>query len=107
MLEPHGGGVRAALDVRPYSADAQEFLLVSDLDSDTRPGPVRRDHVLGIGAASVTLARAVIRDPVDRALDIGTGSGMQALHLAGHAGVGGRHRRQPAGAGPGRARPRG
>ena len=63
-----------------------EFLLVSDLDSDTRPGPVRRDHVLGIGAASVTLARAVIREPVDRALDVGTGCGIQALHLAGHAG---------------------
>ena len=86
VLEPRDGAIRAALDVRPYSADAQEFLLVSDLDSDTRPGPVRRDHVLGIGAASVTLARAVIRDPVDRALDVGTGSGIQALHLAGHAG---------------------
>jgi methylase of polypeptide subunit release factors len=86
VLEAHGGAFRAALDIRPYSADAQEFLLVSDLDSDTRPGPVRRDHVLGIGAASVTLARAVIREPVGRALDVGTGSGVQALHLAGHAG---------------------
>ncbi len=85
VLERRGAAVRAALDVRPYAADAQEYLLVSDLDSDTRPGPVRSDHVLGLGAASISLARAVIRTPVRRALDIGTGCGIQALHLASHA----------------------
>jgi methylase of polypeptide subunit release factors len=85
VLERSGDGVRAALDIRPYAADNDEYLLVSDLDSDTRPGPVRRDHVLGIGAASITLARAVIRQPVERALDVGTGSGIQSLHLSAHA----------------------
>ena len=85
VLDRSGDRLRAALDIRPYGADSDEFLLVSDLDSDTRPGPVRPDHVLGLGAASITLARAVIRAPVDRALDLGTGSGIQALHLAGHA----------------------
>ncbi|MET0864815.1 MAG: class I SAM-dependent methyltransferase [Nakamurella sp.] len=85
ILERSGDTLRAALDIRPYAADDDEYLLVSDLDSDTRPGPVRRDHVLGLGAASITLARGVIRQPVHRALDIGTGCGIQALHLAGHA----------------------
>ncbi len=84
-LERAGSGVRAALDIRPYAADGQEYLLVSDPDSDVRPGPVRSDHVLGLGAASINLARAVIRNPVARALDIGTGCGIQALHLASHA----------------------
>lgn len=86
LLERAGDEVRAALDVRPHAADDQEFLLVSDLDSDVRPGPVRPDHVLGLGSASITLARAIVRDPVEHALDLGTGCGIQALHLAGHAG---------------------
>lgn len=85
VLERDGDQVRAALDIRPHAADDAEFLLVSDLDSDVRPGPVRPDHVLGLGSASITLARGVVRDPVDRALDLGTGCGIQALHLSGHA----------------------
>jgi SAM-dependent methyltransferase len=47
--------------------------------------PLAADHVLGVGAASLTLAQATPRTPVGRALDIGTGCGVQALHLAGHA----------------------
>ncbi|MFN8199075.1 MAG: class I SAM-dependent methyltransferase [Nakamurella multipartita] len=86
VLERDGDELRAALDIRPHAADDEEFLLVSDLDSDVRPGPVRPDHVLGLGSASITLARAIVRDPVTTALDLGTGCGIQALHLAGHAG---------------------
>ncbi len=85
LLERDGDDVRAALDVRPHADDANEYLVVSDLDSDTRPGPVRRNHVLGIGAASVSLARAVIRRPVGRTLDLGTGCGIQALHAFSHS----------------------
>lgn len=87
LLERDGSEVRAALDVRPHAADESEYLLVSDLDSDVRPGPVRPDHVLGLGSASITLARAIVREPVGSALDLGTGCGIQALHLAGHAGA--------------------
>lgn len=77
------GTLRAALDVRPHGG-ARDFLVVSDLDAAVRPGAVRHDHVLGIGGASVTLAHAVVRTPVRRALDLGTGCGIQALHLDGH-----------------------
>jgi methylase of polypeptide subunit release factors len=85
VLEPYGDGIRAGLDIRPHADDESSFLVVSDLDSDVRPGPVRPDHVLGIGAASITLARAVIRDPVQRTIDVGTGCGIQALHCFSHS----------------------
>jgi len=71
-------------DVREL-AHAMKHGRATDLDSDVRPGPVRPDHVLGLGSASITLARGVVRDPVDRALDLGTGCGIQALHLSEHA----------------------
>jgi methylase of polypeptide subunit release factors len=80
---PHGT-LRAALDIRPHSDGQRDFLVVSDQDAALRDGPVRHDHVLGIGGASVSLAHAVVRTPVGRALDLGTGCGIQALHLSGH-----------------------
>lgn len=84
VLEAGTHSVRAGLDIRPHGDGERDFLVVSDLDSGMRPGPVRRDHVLGIGGASISLARTVIRNPVRRALDLGTGCGIQALHLDGH-----------------------
>ncbi|QIV80724.1 class I SAM-dependent methyltransferase [Mycolicibacterium frederiksbergense] len=84
VLELADGTVRAALDIRPHSDGARDFLVVSDQDAALRGAPLRRDHVLGIGGASMSLARAVIRTPVRRALDLGTGCGIQALHLDGH-----------------------
>ncbi|WP_280833629.1 class I SAM-dependent methyltransferase [Mycolicibacterium frederiksbergense] len=84
VLERTGDTVRAVLDIRPHSDGTRDFLVVSDQDAALRAGPLRHDHVLGIGGASVSLARAVTRNPVGRALDLGTGCGIQALHLATH-----------------------
>lgn len=58
-------------------------------DPVARPGdaPPAADHVVGAGGASASLARLVHRAPVERALDLGTGCGVQALHLAGRAGA--------------------
>ncbi len=79
--------VRAALDVRPYSeVDGPDWWVVSDLGSDVRPGRLDPEHVLGIGSAATTLAQCTVRSPVARALDIGTGCGVQALHLSRHSG---------------------
>jgi len=81
LLEPDGGGYRAAIDLRPY----EDWWVVADLGTDVRPGPVRPDHVLGVGPASLTLSSATVRRPVGTALDVGTGCGVQSLHLSQHA----------------------
>ncbi|HEX2903134.1 MAG TPA: class I SAM-dependent methyltransferase [Jatrophihabitans sp.] len=86
LLVADADEVLAALDLRPYSEEGgPDWWVLSDLGADVRPGRLDPEHVLGIGQAATTLAQAVIRDPVSRALDIGTGSGVQALHLSRHA----------------------
>ena len=90
VLERDGGDVRARLDVRPYgeaAAGDPTWWVVSDLGTglDGVTAPLRADHVLGVGGASTTLAQITSRRPVGRALDLGTGCGVQALHLSRHA----------------------
>ena len=87
LLESRGGEVRALVDVRPYATDDTDLWVASDLTPglDGAPLRVRPDHVLGISSAATSLAQLTVRAPVDRALDLGTGSGVQALHLAAHA----------------------
>ncbi|MBG6084157.1 methylase of polypeptide subunit release factors [Zhihengliuella flava] len=78
--------VRAAVDLRPHASDADaELWVASDLSAYQRPGMLRTDHVLGIGQASRTLAQTTARRPVRRALDVGTGCGIQTFHLLSHA----------------------
>lgn len=82
LLVPDGDGWRAALDLRPYGvADGPDWWVLSDLDARRQ----ERDHVTGVGAASVTLAAATARRPVGSVLDLGTGCGVQALHASRHA----------------------
>ncbi|SCK47609.1 Methyltransferase domain-containing protein [Streptomyces sp. WMMB 322] len=90
-----GEAVRATVDVRPYGGpEGQDWWIVADLGCavggasgvGTPEGTHGRDVVLGVGGASTTLAGITVRRPVGRALDIGTGSGLQALHAAQHAG---------------------
>ncbi|MFK3980416.1 methyltransferase [Micromonospora sp. NPDC050397] len=83
LVERVDGGLRQGIDLEPYG-DA--WWALSDVPASARPGrPLAADHVLGIGGASTTLVGATVRRPVDTALDLGTGSGVQALHLATHA----------------------
>jgi methylase of polypeptide subunit release factors len=83
-----GGTVRAVVDVRPYGESDTDWYVVSDHGPDStgrQVGEVAADHVLGVGGASLTLASITPRAPVARALDLGTGCGVQALHLGRHA----------------------
>ena len=61
--------------------------MVSDLTPglDGQPLRVGTDHVLGVTPASTSLAQLTTRRPVGRALDLGTGCGVQSLHLSTHA----------------------
>ena len=87
LVEEYDGGLRALMDLRPYSSDTGGGIWVaSDLGSHVRPGVLRTDHVLGIGRASLTLAQFAARAPVGRALDLGAGCGIQTFHLLAHAG---------------------
>ena len=76
--------LRATCDLRPYATEQQHWWVVSDRSEVAEGGPLPTDHVLGVGGASATLASWAPRPRVERALDIGTGCGVQVLHLAGH-----------------------
>ena len=75
LVEIADGLVRPLYHVRPY----QGLFVASDL-----PG-ANAEIVLGAVPASETLARLTVRKPAARALDLGTGCGLQALLLARHA----------------------
>ena len=85
LVAPEGDGVVARCDLRPYAADALDWWVASDLGEVATRAPLHEDHVLGIGGASATLAAWTPRPHVERALDLGTGCGVQALHLEAHA----------------------
>ncbi|MFJ3161843.1 DUF7059 domain-containing protein [Streptomyces kanasensis] len=85
-----GDDVRAVVDVRPYAGpEGQDWFIVSDLGcavgGASGAGGKGEGVVLGVGGASTTLAGLTVRTPVASALDLGTGSGIQALHATQHA----------------------
>ncbi|GAA3040061.1 class I SAM-dependent methyltransferase [Streptomyces glomeratus] len=90
LLRTGGGELAATVDVRPYGGSGDEdWFIVSDLGCAVggAGGIGSRDEqvVLGVGGASTTLAGITVRTPAGSALDLGTGSGIQALHAAQHA----------------------
>lgn len=79
--------VRAVIDVRPYGDESHDGWVVSDLTPGLDGAVVRLsdEYVLGVNDAATTLAGLTVRRHVGRALDLGTGSGIQTLHLCEHA----------------------
>lgn len=84
-----GAEVTARIDIRPYGSaddDATGWIVADPTPGlDTQTTPTRPDYVLGVSPASTTLAQLTMRRPVGSALDLGTGCGVQSLHLARHA----------------------
>ncbi|KNX39112.1 SAM-dependent methyltransferase [Luteipulveratus halotolerans] len=85
LVSVEGDHVRTLFDLRPYGDEQREWWVLSDLSEVMTGRPLPVDHVLGIGGASTTLASWTTRTPVGRALDLGTGCGVQSLHLSQHA----------------------
>ncbi len=81
--------LRALLSLAPYAASDDagdiDWWIASDLPEIATGGALDAEHVLGVGGASLTLARITPREPVRRVLDLGCGGGIQALHAARHA----------------------
>jgi methylase of polypeptide subunit release factors len=81
VVETGGGEARARVRVVPHD----ELLIASDRrgqgEGDSRP-----DHVAGVHGPSLTLSHLTVRRPVETALDVGTGGGIQAILAARHSG---------------------
>ncbi len=80
LLHRRDGEVQANAKLAPY----HELLLASDFGPEIHR-ELSADHVLGVGAASLTLGSLTVRRKVKTALDIGTGAGIQAFLADRHA----------------------
>jgi len=77
LITVRGGAVAARVALQPF-----ERLVIASDRGTTRPRP---GHVVQIGPATRTLAALTVRREVQSSLDLGTGSGVQALLAATHS----------------------
>ena len=80
MVRREGNRLIPLVDVHPYGEPDTDWFIVSDIGTPATP-----DHVLGLGGASLTLARITPRRDVGRVMDLGCGAGGQVLHASRHA----------------------
>lgn len=78
ILERDGDRLRSPLTILPHAG----LLFAYDHHEHQQ---LRDDSVLGLTSSARTLAAMTVRRPVRRALDLGTGCGVQALLAARHA----------------------
>ena len=79
MMDLEGGCALPLVKVVPY----EDLLLTSDVEE--RAGQSTPDFVVGLSTSTLILATMTIRRPAQRALDVGTGSGIQAMLAARHS----------------------
>lgn len=84
-----GSALRAALSLNPVRiaddsrlAAPRDWWILSDLDDQLRRRPARPYHVMGVGGATRSLIAQLPPADAERALDLGTGCGIVAMHLA-------------------------
>lgn len=73
------GNAYIAYDIRPHIILGANRLVFSDVDASLVDHVPGSEHVLGVGAASLSLLQSTPLTPVETALDLGTGSGVQLL----------------------------
>lgn len=78
LVEEKGEKLAGTVRVIPH----EHLLIASDF-----AGTEDAEHVAAVHRPSHTLARLTVRAQVERALDVGTGNGVQALLAARHAGL--------------------
>jgi SAM-dependent methyltransferase len=78
LLVEYADAVHGAARLVPHD----ELLIASD---HAGPAEGHADHVPGVHRPSVALAHLTVRGEGERALDVGTGNGIQAILLAAHA----------------------
>ena len=78
IVRLEGGEAFSTVEISP----TEDFLFAYD---HPEYGLDRPDHVLGMSPPTKVLACLTVRRPVERALDVGTGSGLQALLAAQHS----------------------
>lgn len=83
LVAAEGGQVRCPVRLQPVHHGGVDVVVPHD---PGRSGErVEREQVLGVGAASLTLAAATPRERAARVLDLGCGSGVQAVLAEDHA----------------------
>ena len=81
LLERAEEGVRAAVSLLPVG----DLFVAHDFWPQLTGRASARDHVAPVSTASFTVGNLTVRQRCDTALDLGTGSGIQALWSARHA----------------------
>jgi methylase of polypeptide subunit release factors len=80
LIETHGDEVTALVRIVPHD----DLLIASD--QRLEPGqPTRPNYVAGVHAPSLTLSHLTVRRPVETALDMGCGCGIQAILASRHS----------------------
>lgn len=86
LVRLQGDTVEPLVDVRPYAladfSGVASWWIVSDPGEMALGGELPEHHVLGAGHASTTLAQILVPTGHGTVLDLGTGSGVQALIAA-------------------------
>jgi methylase of polypeptide subunit release factors len=78
LLVPEESGVRASVKILPYG----DLMCVSDFGRAEVEHDLPQDHVLGVGPASVTVAKLTVARPQGEVFDLGCGAGIQSLLAA-------------------------